>query len=71
VHRDDALGYLSLTDTGIARRDRMVIEHCLGRDIAVCAVIGGGYDKDRPALARRHGILHHTASDIWHELGLG
>lgn len=71
VHCDDALGYLALTDTGIASRDRMVIEHCLGRDIPVCAVIGGGYSNDRHALARRHGLLHHSAAQIWRERGLG
>lgn len=71
VHQQDALGYLNLTDQGIARRDRQVIDHCLARDIPVCAVIGGGYDADRDALARRHGILHHSAQQIWHERGLG
>ncbi|WOD10424.1 histone deacetylase [Pseudomonas sp. NyZ704] len=71
VHQQDALGYLNLTDDGIARRDRQVIDHCLARDIPVCAVIGGGYDRDRAALARRHGILHHSAQQIWRERGLG
>lgn len=71
VHKDDALGYLQLTDAGIAARDRLVIDQCLGRDIPVCAVIGGGYDTDRAALARRHGILHRSASQIWQERGLG
>lgn len=70
VHQDDALGYLALTDAGIASRDRMVIEHCLGRDIPVCAVIGGGYSNDREVLARRHGLLHHSAAQIWRERGL-
>ncbi|HDZ56187.1 MAG TPA: histone deacetylase [Pseudomonas xinjiangensis] len=71
VHQDDALGYLNLSDAGIARRDREVINQCLARDIPVCAVIGGGYDKDRSALARRHGILHHSANQIWRERALG
>lgn len=71
VHREDALGYLALTDGGIASRDRMVIEHCLSRDIPVCAVIGGGYSDDRKALVRRHGLLHHSAAQIWRERGLG
>jgi acetoin utilization deacetylase AcuC-like enzyme len=70
VHRDDALGYLSLTDDGIALRDAAVMRHCLSRDIPLVAVIGGGYDTDRHALARRHGILHHTATAIWDEFGL-
>lgn len=71
VHQEDALGYLRLTDNGIASRDRIVIEHCLGRGIPVCAVIGGGYSNDREALARRHGLLHHSAAQIWRERALG
>jgi acetoin utilization deacetylase AcuC-like enzyme len=71
VHQNDALGYLNLSDAGIAARDRAVFEHCLGRDIAVMGVIGGGYDKDRAALARRHGILHHSAATLWQAHGLG
>lgn len=70
VHKDDALGYLQLTDAGLARRDEAVIRHCLGRDIPVVGVIGGGYDKDRAALARRHGILHHSAARVWRSEGL-
>jgi hypothetical protein len=31
-------------------------------------VIGGGYDNDREALARRHGILHTTAAKVWKDL---
>lgn len=71
VHKDDALGYLNLTDAGLAARDERVIERCLARDIPVLGVIGGGYDKDRAALARRHGILHHSAQRVWQRLGLG
>lgn len=71
VHQSDALGYLNLSDAGIAARDEAVINHCLGRDIPLVGVIGGGYDKDRVALARRHGILHHSAAKVWRELGLG
>ncbi|MBS7664026.1 histone deacetylase [Pseudomonas lalucatii] len=71
VHRDDALGYLQLTDQGLTARDEAVLHHCLGRDIPVMGVIGGGYDQDRAALARRHGILHHSAARVWAEHGLG
>jgi len=46
------------------------MRHCLGRDIPVMGVIGGGYSKDREALARRHGILHHSAQRVWVERGL-
>ena len=50
---------------GVAARDESVMRHCLGRDIQVVGVIGGGYSKDRKALARRHGILHHSAQKVW------
>ena len=33
------------------------------------AGVGGGYSKDRPALARRHGILHHSAQRVWTSSG--
>ncbi|MEH6490703.1 histone deacetylase family protein [Halopseudomonas sp.] len=71
VHAADALGHLSLSDAGIAARDSQVINTCLARDIPVCAVIGGGYEKDRDALAKRHGILHHSAAQIWQARALG
>ncbi|MHB1369868.1 MAG: histone deacetylase family protein [Pseudomonadaceae bacterium] len=71
VHQNDALGYLNLTDAGIAARDTAVLGHCLGRDIPVVGLIGGGYDKDRVALACRHGILHHSAAKVWAERQLG
>ena len=70
VHRDDALGLLNLSDEGLAMRDSAVIEHCLGRDIPVVGVIGGGYDKDRALLARRHAQLHFSAAQAWHRHGL-
>lgn len=71
VHRDDALGLLNLSDEGLAMRDSAVIEHCLGRDIPVVGVIGGGYDKDRALLARRHAQLHFSAAEAWRRHGLG
>ena len=70
VHRDDALGLLNLSDDGLAMRDSAVIEHCLGRDIPVVGVIGGGYDKDRVLLARRHAQLHFSAAEAWRRHGL-
>src|SRR5690606_17371179 len=70
VHRDDALGLLNLTDAGLAARDSAVIEHCLSRDIPVAGVIGGGYDRDRAVLARRHAQLHVSAAQAWNRHGL-
>lgn len=71
VHQNDALGHLALSDAGLAARDTAVLRHCLERDIPVVGLIGGGYDRDRAALAKRHGILHHCAARLWRESGLG
>lgn len=62
VHADDRLGHLKLSDQGIARRDRYVIEHCRQRGLATACVIGGGYDRDLDRLAARHAILFREAS---------
>ena len=70
VHRDDTLGLLNISDEGLALRDSAVIDHCLGRDIPVVGVIGGGYDKDRALLARRHAQLHFSAASAWNRHGL-
>ncbi len=63
-HADDLLGKLALSDDGLAQRDRFVLEACMTRGVPVACVIGGGYADDRDLLARRHSILHRTASDI-------
>lgn len=70
VHAEDALGKLALSDAGIAARDWHVFEQCLGRDIPVACVIGGGYHPDHARLARRHAILEHTAMQAWRAFGL-
>ena len=63
-HRDDLLGKLALSDAGIFRRDHYVIDACLGANAAVACVIGGGYAKDIPALARRHSLVHRAAAQV-------
>lgn len=63
-HRDDRLGRLSLSDDGLRRRDRLVLETMRGKGIPVCCVIGGGYDRDVERLAARHAILFETAAAI-------
>lgn len=68
-HRDDRLGRLALSDTGLLLRDRMVLEACLRRRIPVATVIGGGYDA-LPALVRRHGLVFRAAAETGLLLGL-
>jgi acetoin utilization deacetylase AcuC-like enzyme len=60
-HREDRLGRLELTDDGLARRDRFVLERALARGVPVATVIGGGYSSDHRRLARRHTIIHREA----------
>lgn len=69
-HRADLLGKLALTDAGLLRRDRYVLDRCLAAGAAVACVIGGGYAKDIPALARRHSLVHRAASEVWAARGL-
>jgi len=53
-HRDDALGRLSLSDEGLAARDRYVGEQARAHGLPIASALGGGYGSDRMALARRH-----------------
>lgn len=64
-HRDDLLGKLALTDAGLFRRDRYVIDTCLAAGAAVACVIGGGYARDIPVLAQRHSLVHRAAAEVW------
>ena len=64
IFEHDPLGRLCISEQGIADRDRGVIERCRRRGIAVATVIGGGYDDDRDALARRHGIVIEQAFEL-------
>lgn len=61
-HAEDRLGRLALSDGGLAARDGLVIEAAWEREVPLVGVIGGGYSLDIDALARRHAILHHTAT---------
>ena len=69
-HRDDLLGKLALSDAGLLRRDRYVLDACLAAGAAVACVIGGGYAKDIPDLARRHSLVHRAASEVWAARGM-
>jgi acetoin utilization deacetylase AcuC-like enzyme len=64
VHEKDRLGRLNLSSDGVIRRDQFVMKSLNSRGISVAAVIGGGYDRDIEALARRHALLHESAIQI-------
>ena len=61
IFESDPLGMLSISIDGIRARDRLVIETVRNLGIPLATVIGGGYDKDQSALARRHAIVIEEA----------
>ncbi|WP_227436437.1 histone deacetylase [Methylobacterium sp. W2] len=63
-HRDDRLGRLSLTDAGLAARDRYVVGEARRRRIPLVAVIGGGYATDIDALAARHALVFQAMAAL-------
>lgn len=64
-HRDDRLGKLAMTDTGLYRRDHYVLKTCVQLGYPIACVIGGGYGKDMNALIYRHSYLHRAAVEIY------
>ena len=69
VHAADRLGQLALTDAGLYRRDRLVIDAARRRAIPIAGVIGGGYDRDIDALCGRHRQLFAAALGHLRESG--
>lgn len=65
IYENDKLGRLKISEHGIRQRDRYVLDTCVAAGIPVAAVVGGGYDKDVDALARRHAIVHEECSYVW------
>jgi acetoin utilization deacetylase AcuC-like enzyme len=62
-HIDDRLGKLSLTDAGLIKRERFVVESVRGRGIPLVTVLGGGYASDIDVLAARHALVFHACAD--------
>lgn len=67
-HREDKLGRLDLTDEGLFRRERFVLESCRENGIPTACVMGGGYAPDLDRLAELHSILHRVAKEIYETL---
>ncbi|MBE9226294.1 histone deacetylase [Phormidium sp. LEGE 05292] len=70
THLADRLGKLSLTDTGIYRREMQVLSTCIAKGYPVACVIGGGYADDLKSLVYRHSLVHRAASEIYHQYHL-
>jgi acetoin utilization deacetylase AcuC-like enzyme len=61
IYADDPLGLLNISLGGIRQRESLVIKTVRDRGIPLATVIGGGYDKDQYALAKRHAIVVEEA----------
>ena len=64
VHFNDRLGKLKLTDEGIDKRDKIIIENFFNKKIPLCGVLGGGYNKDFQKYIELHASLHKNCADI-------
>ena len=64
VHFDDELGKLKLSDEGIDKRDKIVIENYFNKNIPLCGVLGGGYNKNFEKLIELHSMLHKNCAKI-------
>lgn len=62
-HRD-RFGRLALTEDGLARRDRMVFEHCLRRRVPVAVAMAGGYAPQVEEIVALHLETVRQASDL-------
>jgi hypothetical protein len=54
----------------LLERDAYVMEACLDAGVPLACVIGGGYDTDAAALARRHAIVFQAAARVWRGRGM-
>ena len=64
IHYQDRLGKLKITDEGINKRDQIVVEHFNSKNISLCGVLGGGYNKNFDKLIELHAMLHKNCAEI-------
>lgn len=53
-HERDKLGRLALTDEGLERRERYVVETVRTAGLPIASALGGGYGEDQREVAARH-----------------
>ena len=64
IHFEDRLGKLKISDEGINKRDQIVIENFRKKNIPLCGVLGGGYNKSFDKLIELHSMLHKNCAKI-------
>ena len=63
IHCNDRLGKLDISEMGIRKREKLVINHFYKKNIPLCGVLGG-YNNDFEQLVNLHSILHETCNDV-------
>ena len=64
IHFNDRLGKLKISDDGMRKRDEIVTENFFSKNIPLCGVLGGGYNKDFKKLIELHSILHQSCAKL-------
>ena len=64
VHFNDRLGKLKISDEGVKERDEIVTENFFSKNIPLCGVLGGGYNKDFNKLVELHSFLHQSCAKL-------
>ncbi len=64
IHFNDRLGRLKISDEGIKKRDEIVTENFFSKEIPLCGVLGGGYNKDIAKLVELHSFLHQSCAKL-------
>ncbi|MDC3152201.1 histone deacetylase [Pelagibacteraceae bacterium] len=64
IHFEDKLGKLKITDEGVNTRDQIVIENFHKKNIPLCGVLGGGYNKSFDKLIELHSMLHKNCAKM-------
>ena len=65
IHYNDRLGKLKITDEGINKRDQIVIENFYSKNVPLCGVLGGGYNKSFEKLVELHSMLHKNCANYF------
>lgn len=64
IHCDDDLGHLDISTAGVLARDHLVFDYAKRFGLPIAAVIGGGYQRDIPALVDVHLQLYRAAGVV-------
>jgi acetoin utilization deacetylase AcuC-like enzyme len=68
-YQADRLGRMAMSKTGLAQRDRMVLERCAQANLPVTVTMSGGYSPDLADIVQIHARTIRIACGLWREKG--